>query len=132
MAGLTASFDEAIREGSEGRLAAALSEHFATHDRADALATLRRAGVPVVPVHRFGDLFDEPQAVANDLLIELRHSQWGRVTQSGILAKFSATPGVVDRAAPMLGEHNDEILATIGYSPDRIQDLYSRRVVRRG
>jgi crotonobetainyl-CoA:carnitine CoA-transferase CaiB-like acyl-CoA transferase len=92
---------------------------------------MRRAGVSTVPVHRFGDLFDEPQAVANDLLIELQHSQWGRVTQSGILAKFSATPGVVNRAGPLLGEHSAEILADyLGCSPTELDDLRAKKVIR--
>jgi crotonobetainyl-CoA:carnitine CoA-transferase CaiB-like acyl-CoA transferase len=64
------------------------------------------------------------------LLIELQHSRWGRVTQSGILAKFSATPGKVDRAAPLLGEHTEEILAhMLGYSLERIVELRRRKVI---
>jgi formyl-CoA transferase len=105
-------------------------EHFAMHDRADAIATPRRADVQVVPVHRFDDLFNEPQVIANDFPIELRHSQWGQITQSGILAKFSATPGKVDRVAPMLGQQNAEILAAIGYSAERTEQLRSRGVLR--
>jgi crotonobetainyl-CoA:carnitine CoA-transferase CaiB-like acyl-CoA transferase len=132
LTGIATPFGEAMRESGESRLAAVLAEHFATLDRADAIATLRRAGVPVVPVHRFGDLFNEPQVAANELLIELQHSQWGRITQSGILAKFSATPGKVDRAAPLLGEHNDGILADLGYPADRIEQLRSRGVLRSG
>ena len=100
------------------------------HDRADAIATPRRADVQVVPVHRFDDLFNEPQVIANDFLIELRHSQWGQITQSGILAKFFTTPGKVDRVAPMLDQQNAEILAAIGYSAERTEQLRSRGVLR--
>jgi crotonobetainyl-CoA:carnitine CoA-transferase CaiB-like acyl-CoA transferase len=124
------AFADAAREPAEGALAASLSEHFRGHDRGDALASLRAARVPAVPVNRFGDLFDEPQAIANDLLIDLQHSQWGKVSQTGILAKFAATPGKVDRAGPMLGEHTTEILANLGYPAERIAELKARRVIR--
>jgi crotonobetainyl-CoA:carnitine CoA-transferase CaiB-like acyl-CoA transferase len=131
MGGFSIPFTEARREPSEGKLATMLSDLFSGHDRDDAIATLRRVGVPVIPVLRFGDLFSQPQVLANDLLIELEHSKWGHVTQSGILAKFSATPGKVDRAAPLLGEHTEEILAhQLGYSAQRIAELRERKIIR--
>jgi crotonobetainyl-CoA:carnitine CoA-transferase CaiB-like acyl-CoA transferase len=91
---------------------------------------LRDSGVPVAPVHRFGDLFTEPQVIANDLLIDLHHSQWGKVSQTGILTKFAMTPGKVDRAGPLLGEHTVEILADLGYSKERIAELSARHIIR--
>jgi crotonobetainyl-CoA:carnitine CoA-transferase CaiB-like acyl-CoA transferase len=131
MSGVTVPFEEALGEPSEGKLAAALAGHFAGVGRDHALAALRRAGVAAVPVHRFGDLFSEPQAVANELLINLHHSQWGSVTQSGILAHFSATPARVDRAAPLLGEHTEEILGHyLGYTAAKIAGLRARRIIR--
>ncbi len=126
-----AAFADGIREPGEGQLAAALAEYFHGRDRAATISALRAAGVPTVPVHRFGDLFDEPQVIANDLLIDLQHSKWGKVSQTGILAKFSGTPGKVDRAGPQLGEHTTEILENLlGYTPDKIADLTRRRIIR--
>ncbi|MGA2411294.1 MAG: hypothetical protein ABSG46_13015, partial [Candidatus Binataceae bacterium] len=53
------------------------------------------------------------------------------VTQTGILTKFAATPGSIDRAAPLLGEHTGAILTEyLGYSADRIADLHSRKIIR--
>ncbi len=125
------TFDDAIREPSEGQLAAALSEHLRKFDRPSAISALRDAGVPAIPVNRFSDLFDDPQVLANDLLIDLQHYTWGKVSQTGILIKFAATPGKVDRTGPLLGEHTTEVLADIlAYPADRIADLATRRIVR--
>ena len=125
------AFGDATHAPGGGQLAAALGEYFHGREREEAISALRAVSVPAVPVNRFGDLFEEPQVIANDLLIDLQHSQWGRVSQTGILAKFAATPGKVDRAGPQLGEHSAEILETLlGYGRDRIEDLRARRIIR--
>jgi len=73
----------------------------------------------------------DPQIAANDLLAELHHSEWGRVVQTGTLVKFSATPGKVERAAPTLGEHTEEILSRyLGYDAERAADLRRSGIVR--
>lgn len=131
MSSITVTFEDALAEPGEGRLATALAAHFSGLTRDRAIAALRQAGVPAVPVHRFGDLFSDPQVLANELLISLRHSQWGSLTQSGILARFSATPARVDRAAPLLGEHSEQILAHhLGYTAEKIAELRARRIIR--
>jgi crotonobetainyl-CoA:carnitine CoA-transferase CaiB-like acyl-CoA transferase len=121
----------AAAQTNDGVLAAALEAAFATRDRPGALAALSAAGVPAVPVNHFKDLFDDPQVAANDLIAELHHSEWGRVWQTGALVKFGAMRPRVERAAPMLGEHADEILRDLaGYDDAKIADLRARRVIR--
>ena len=125
------TFEAAQSERPDGALAETLAAHFAPIARGDALDRLREAGVPAARVNRFPDLFGDPQVTANELIAELSHSQWGRVRQTGMLAKFSATPGRIDRAAPLIGEHTDEVLRSyLSYDPARIEDLRRRGVIR--
>ncbi len=124
-------WDAARGESNEGRLAAALAEEFARSDRAESLIRLSQAGVPATHVHHFKDLFDDPQLAANELLAELNHSEWGKVWQTGMLMKFSRTPGKIERAAPLLGEHTSEILRDyLGCDAEKISDLRSRGLVK--
>ncbi|MFI5353428.1 MAG: CoA transferase [Candidatus Binatales bacterium] len=124
-------YAKAAREAAGGELAAALEDLFINMERAEALRMLERAMIPATPVNRIKDLFADPQIAANNLLAELVHSQWGPVTQTGLPAKFSATMPPVPRAAPMLGEHTDQILAEyLGYDSARIAELKSSRAVR--
>ena len=126
-----APYAAAAREPEDGPLAQAIAAALAGVDRAQALAALSAAGVPALSTHRTADLFNDPQVSANELLAELHHSQWGGVAQTGTLAKFSAMPGRVERAAPLLGEHTDELLARhLGYDRDRIADLRRRGIVK--
>jgi crotonobetainyl-CoA:carnitine CoA-transferase CaiB-like acyl-CoA transferase len=125
------NWDAAAAEPNEGALAAALAEQFAKLGRGDALAALKKSAIPATRVNHLGELFDDPQVLANDLIAELSHSQWGRVKQTGMLTKFSATSGTIRRAAPMLGEHTDEILREyLGYSAEKIAALRAAGVIK--
>ena len=42
---------------------------------------------------------------------------------TGFPVKLSATPCEIVRPAPRLGEHTEEVLAEIGYGPERIAAL---------
>ena len=59
------------------------------------------------------------------MVLEVDHPRAGRVKTLGTPIKFSATPGEVTRAAPVLGEHTREVLEGLGYTSaeiDRLQE----------
>lgn len=123
-------YAQAAGEPCEGALAAALGARFEQLSRSEALERLAQARVAAAPVNRHQDLFDDPQILANDLLAELDHSEWGRVQQTGMLVKFSATPGGIERAAPLLGEHAREVLGQyLGFDAAKVAELRARGIV---
>ena len=53
----------------------------------------------------------------------------GRQRVVGPPYRLSETPASVRRAAPGLGEHNEEVLASIGYQPAEIDELRRQGVI---
>jgi crotonobetainyl-CoA:carnitine CoA-transferase CaiB-like acyl-CoA transferase len=121
----------AASEAEDGKLASTLADEFQKLDRGDVLARLASAKIPATPVNHFRDLFSDPQIAANELLAELSHSQWGKVWQTGMLMKFSATPGHIERAAPLHGEHGEQVLREfLDYDAATVAALRSRGIIK--
>lgn len=91
--------------------------------------TLVEADVPVAPIYQIDDVAEDPQIKAREMIIELEHPRAGKIRQPNFPVKFSKTP-VVTRPAPMLGQHNNEILRTLlGYSEDEIAEMRQEGVI---
>ena len=80
-------------------------------------------GIPVGPVNRIGDMLADPQVAAREMVVEVDHATVGRTRAIGFPVKFSQTPARVERGAPVLGQHTDEILGSLGYTRERIAEL---------
>ncbi|HIM36907.1 MAG TPA: CoA transferase [Dehalococcoidia bacterium] len=93
------------------------------------LETLESRGIPAGPVRFIEEMVDHPQVKAAGLVIEVEHKEAGLVKTVGPLARFNGEipPPVV--ASPALGQHNDEILSELGYSPGEVNRWRKDRVV---
>jgi len=100
-----------------------IAERLRSRPSADWIREFEAAGVPVGPVNKIGDMLADPQVAAREMVVEVDHATAGRVKALGTPIKFSATPGAVTRAAPLLGQHTREILAVLGYSVAEIGQL---------
>jgi formyl-CoA transferase len=94
------------------------------------LAVLDDAGVPAGPVKAITEMADDVQVLANDLLVELDHPVAERIGMVGPIVRLHETPAAAQSPPPTLGQHNDEILASVGYTPAEIDELRSSSVIR--
>jgi crotonobetainyl-CoA:carnitine CoA-transferase CaiB-like acyl-CoA transferase len=82
------------------------------------------------PVHSYPDLETDPQVVARKLITEHVHPEVGAMRTVGVPITLSGTPAAIERPAPLLGQHTEEVLADLlGYSAERTRDLIAAGAV---
>ena len=111
-------------------LIAILSEIFMTRTTADWVAALNQADVPCAPVQTIDQVFAAPQVLHRKMLVEVDHPTAGKVKLAGIPVKFSVTPASVRLPPPLLGEHNDEVLASwLCMTDNEIAELKVKKIL---
>ena len=106
-----------------------LGELFATGSRDEWVARLRGGDIVSAPINTMLEAVVDPDVVANGYVAEVDYKKYGkRLKVHGTPWQFSETPAEIG-VAPKLGEHNDEVLASLGYSTADIAALRSRKVI---
>jgi formyl-CoA transferase len=94
------------------------------------LDALEGAGVPCGPINDLRQVFEEPQAVARGLRMELPHPTAGQVSLVRSPMRFSETPVRQDAPPPTLGQHTDEVLRQfLGKSEGEVARLRAEGIV---
>ena len=117
------------RVRNRDKLVPYLQQLFLTRPAMEWVSDLQEYSVPCGPINDFGDVFADPQIASREMYLEIPHPTLGKVKQTGLPIKFSRTPGGLDRHPPLLGEHNREILAELGFSDGDISELAAKDVI---
>jgi crotonobetainyl-CoA:carnitine CoA-transferase CaiB-like acyl-CoA transferase len=80
------------------------------------LAALDAAEVPCSAVQTIDQVLADPQIRARDMIIEQDHPVLGKVTLPNLPFRFSDCDTTPKMPAPLLGQHNRAIAASLGYS----------------
>ena len=104
-------------------LNAELVKAFKTKTRAEWLEMLEAAGIPVGPIYRMNEVFDDPQVQHLDMAVPVHHPSRGDIRVVGEPVTLSRTPAEIVTPIAEMGEHTEEILAEIGYQGRSIERL---------
>lgn len=106
-----------------------LDAMFSQFSTDEIVSKLGQSGILCGPVLDYDDVLDNPQVKHNDIIRTTHHQVAGDVRVPDNPIKLSAAQDRRYDAAPLLGEHTDEILQEAGYTPEQIEGLTSRHVV---
>jgi crotonobetainyl-CoA:carnitine CoA-transferase CaiB-like acyl-CoA transferase len=90
---------------------------------------LTAADVPCSVARPIEDMFDHPQVKALDMVAHVTHPGVGGMRMLGVPINFSKMPNRAQRPAPALGEHTQEVLHSLGYTPDQVEELKRAKVI---
>jgi formyl-CoA transferase len=88
----------------------------------EVMKILAGAGVPCGACLDTGEVLVDPHLRARDMIVEVEHPVRGRYITAGNPIKLSASPTKIS-AAPLLGQHRQEILTELGYGDADIKRL---------
>ncbi len=94
----------------------------------EAVDILRKFDIPCSPVLSMKEIAADPSLRASGTIAEVQHKERGTYLTVGSPIKFSDMK-VDIKGSPLLGEHTDEVLESLGYSQKDIAALHEKQVV---
>ncbi len=121
--------DVQSRRAHQNDIISAVSDYTRRHTKQELLAHFG-GQVPFAPVNDVRDVFSDPHFAARDMVVRVPHPGLDQQTAvAGVAIKMTETPGRVRHRAPLLGEHTNHYLRSIGCSADDIARLRDQKIV---
>ncbi len=96
---------------------------------AEWIKLLNEAGVPCGPIYSIDQTFADPQVQFLGMAQTVHSPTLGDLTIVGHPVTANGTRHPLRSAAPELGQDNQEVLSSLGYTPTQIEDLAQRGVI---
>ena len=119
------------RIANQDTLDAHIGSWTCTRDKFQTAAELNELGVPAAAVQKPQERIDRDPNTRNfGLWSTVHHTKMGDVRVDGQPVHFSKTDWEIKRAAPCLGEHNEEVLTNLlGLGPEEVAKLREEGVI---
>jgi crotonobetainyl-CoA:carnitine CoA-transferase CaiB-like acyl-CoA transferase len=96
----------------------------------EVVSTLEEAEIVVAPILNYEQILENDHVRERGMIEEVEHSIHGKLKLYGVGPKLSRTPGSVRSAAPLLGEHNQEVYRDwLGLSGEKLAQLKDKGVI---
>ncbi|MEC1520556.1 CaiB/BaiF CoA-transferase family protein [Neobacillus niacini] len=86
--------------------------------------------IPCGPIAMMDQVFNHPQVLAREMVVEVDHPEAGSVKLVGSPIKLSRTNTKIERHPPIAGEHTVEILQQAGYSQVEIEQFKKNNIIQ--
>ena len=105
--------DSAARRTNLAEILAIVKEKMLAKTRDEWLKIFAEKGIAASPMNDMSTLQEDPQVIANEYIVEVDDPRFGKVKMPSSMIKLEKTPGKINRLAPELGEHTEEVLKTV-------------------
>ncbi len=95
----------------------------------EAMARFEEEDVLVAPVNEYEEVFADEQVLHNEMVLSADVPGIGEMRFVGIPVKLSDTPAALRAVPPTVGQHNEEVLAALGYDEGVIRELKESGVI---
>jgi formyl-CoA transferase/succinyl-CoA--D-citramalate CoA-transferase len=106
-----------VTHGGRGENSEALdglvAEWTAARPCAEVLSVLDDHGVPAGRIFTAPDMLRDPQYLARDMVRRVTTAQGWNIPMTGVVPRFTGTPGTIRHPGPALGEHTVEVLTEV-------------------
>ena len=102
---------------------------FRTRTSAEWIEILNKAGVANGEVRNIGQMLNDPQLEAREMIKTLMHPTAGATRVIGAPIKLSENQATVRTPPPVLGQHTDAVLSEFGYSKQAIEQLRQQKAI---
>ena len=106
-----------------------IEEICATHTAKEVEELYWPKGVPCCRVMDYEDLENHPHVQARGSIIEWECEDGRSRRGAAPVPRFTKNPTYIWRGCPGVGQDNEDILGEIGYSEDKIKELYDSKIV---
>lgn len=118
-----------VSEEKKSLILETLGNLFGAGKREIWINTLREADIVAAPINTLLEASNDPDVMQNGYITEVEYPDLGeKLKVHGSPWNFSETPASVGRA-PLLGQHTAEILESLGYDQNQVDDLASRNII---
>jgi crotonobetainyl-CoA:carnitine CoA-transferase CaiB-like acyl-CoA transferase len=119
------------KQRSDNRVALneAISVHTRRHASAALIELLAKAGVPCGPIYKLDQVFGDSQVRHLGMAVPVPRPEGGEMTLVGPAIKLSRTPARMKRTVGPAGEHNDDILRSLGYGDADVAALRRDKII---
>lgn len=118
------------RTKNSKQLIAIFDRIFATKKRDEWEQRFEKEGLIWATVNSLDEVINHPQVGANEWYFHTQHPKSGNYQFMRSPMYFEQTPSIYRKRAPKLGEHNEEILRELGYSPGDLARLCSKGTIK--
>jgi len=114
---------------NSSELISILDRVMATKTRAEWMEVFAERDFQFAPIQRSAELANDPQALANEYIMEYEHPAFGREKVIGLPYGFSETKPSLRHPCPQYGQHTEEVMLEIGYTWEDIARLKEQEAI---